>query len=545
MLLPGYLLLLKMEDAMKQLLYLLLTFFFCISITTFSQNPEWINAENEPVNAHVTDFKVNENDSGNTSCHYPSVVVDENGNFVIIWLSDNNIYAQRFSSDGIALDSNFQVKNDNAFESLLWPSIAADSSGNFVISWFSDHDIYAQRYSSDGNAIGPNFKVNDYDGNVGPRSPSISTDGSGNFVIIWQAWRNSDYNIYAQRFSSDGIALDSNFMVSNYGGYLNSSISMDSNGNFVITWWAYHDIYAQRYSSDGTVLIDKFKVSDVAGTIGGPHGGLPSPSISTDDNGHFVITWQCGRNGNDFDIYAQRFSSDGIALDSNFKVNDDEGESDQSIPSISSDDSGNFVITWTDRRNGDLDIYAQRYSSDGSALGINFLVPNIREGEQSSPDVKLWNGRIYNTWTDKTGYDIWANVLDWDNPVGVREEENSLPSEYTLHQNYPNPFNPSTKINYSIPSSVIASEAKQSQEITSVTSFPRNDNSHVTLKVYDILGRVVATLVNEQQKAGTYNVQFTTNNEQLSSGVYFYQLRVYAPGRAGDFVETKKMILLR
>jgi hypothetical protein len=94
--------------------------------------------------------------------------------------------------------------------------------------------------------------------------------------------------------------------------------------------------------------------------------------------------------------------------------------------------------------------------------------------------------------------------------------EDLTPREFSLSQNYPNPFNPGTSIRYAISS----------------TQF-------VTLKVYDLLGREVATLVNEEKPAGVYNAQFTINNEQLSSGIYFYKLQ------AGDFVETKKMILLK
>jgi len=100
------------------------------------------------------------------------------------------------------------------------------------------------------------------------------------------------------------------------------------------------------------------------------------------------------------------------------------------------------------------------------------------------------------------------------------DDESTLPKEFALAQNYPNPFNPSTTIKYEIPS--VASDFSL---------------SNVTLKVYDILGREVATLVNKQQKAGYYEVNWNASNN--SSGVYFYKLN------AGSFVETKKMILLR
>jgi hypothetical protein len=94
---------------------------------------------------------------------------------------------------------------------------------------------------------------------------------------------------------------------------------------------------------------------------------------------------------------------------------------------------------------------------------------------------------------------------------GPRE---TLPEDFILHQNYPNPFNPSTRISFSIPHS-----------------------SFVSLRVYDLLGREVATLVNEQ--LGTGNYERTFNAEGLTSGVYFYRLQ------AGGFVQTKKLLLLR
>ena len=99
-------------------------------------------------------------------------------------------------------------------------------------------------------------------------------------------------------------------------------------------------------------------------------------------------------------------------------------------------------------------------------------------------------------------------------PVTAVNENLSFVNSYNLSNNYPNPFNPSTKLIYTIP-----------------------ERSNVSLKVFDLLGNEVAELVNNEIAAGTYHITF--NATDLSSGVYFYQLR------AGDFVQTKKMILLR
>jgi len=92
--------------------------------------------------------------------------------------------------------------------------------------------------------------------------------------------------------------------------------------------------------------------------------------------------------------------------------------------------------------------------------------------------------------------------------------ENTVPNKYELFQNYPNPFNPSTIISFQIPAI-----------------------SNVKLKIYDVLGREVTTLVNKEMKAGSYKVDF--NSKGLASGIYFYRLT------AGDFSEIKKMVLLR
>ncbi len=103
-----------------------------------------------------------------------------------------------------------------------------------------------------------------------------------------------------------------------------------------------------------------------------------------------------------------------------------------------------------------------------------------------------------------------------DNYILSNNDEVISPDEYQLYQNYPNPFNPSTVIKYSIPSSV---------------------KSDVKLVVFDILGRKVATLVNGQQRAGSYEVHFDASH--LTSGIYFYRLQ------SGSFVESKKMLLLK
>ncbi len=130
--------------------------------------------------------------------------------------------------------------------------------------------------------------------------------------------------------------------------------------------------------------------------------------------------------------------------------------------------------------------------------------------------------------------------LGWhQGPVDVDEASN-YPKQFILQQNYPNPFNPTTTINYVIASPDLSGRGNLSdgeQQIAS-SQAPRNDGAvQVTLKVYDMLGREVSTLVNKLQAPGNYSVQLNATN--LPSGIYFYTLK------AGNFVQTRKMILMK
>ncbi|MCJ7554395.1 MAG: T9SS type A sorting domain-containing protein [Ignavibacteriaceae bacterium] len=123
----------------------------------------------------------------------------------------------------------------------------------------------------------------------------------------------------------------------------------------------------------------------------------------------------------------------------------------------------------------------------------------------------------YNPTLDPWGWgpEVWTFAwVGMPNLTDVEDGKNGTVHSYKLFNNYPNPFNPTTNIKYQIA-----------------------EFSHVSIKIYDLLGREVANLVNEQQAAGSYNVKF--NGMDLASGIYFYQIK------AGSFIDTQKMVLLR
>jgi len=149
--------------------------------------------------------------------------------------------------------------------------------------------------------------------------------------------------------------------------------------------------------------------------------------------------------------------------------------------------------------------YALRlFDPEIQSIGETFTLDNLVPPAGTYWYMKL----ITNLWTDP------SLKLKYDTTVDVEKVSTEVPKNFTLYQNYPNPFNPSATIRYEIP-----------------------ERSFITLKVFDVLGNEIASLVNEEKLAGSYEVKFEA--DRLSSGIYFYKLQ------SGNFIKTKKMLLLK
>jgi hypothetical protein len=271
--------------------------------------------------------------------------------------------------------------------------------------------------------------------------------------------------------------------------------------------------------------------------------GLPDIAVDTTggvrNSWIYIITTQ--RNlapaGTDPDVILNRSTDGGQTWSAGIRVNQDAINNGkiQYFPAVHVDKQGGLNVIFYDDRNTTTDstgVFLAR-SEDGGNNWKEFEIsdknfkpqplaglPQGYQGDNIS--ITSGNNRLWPMWMDnRTGnYQIWTVPIEIST-VDV-DPTPEIISEFRLEQNYPNPFNPGTKIKFSVPS-VIASATKQSQL--------------VNVKVYDVLGNEISTLVNEEKPAGTYEIEF--HSIDLSSGIYFYQLR------AGSYTDTKKMILLR
>jgi len=203
------------------------------------------------------------------------------------------------------------------------------------------------------------------------------------------------------------------------------------------------------------------------------------------------------------------------------------------------------TLNWNDNSNNESGFKIERKGSSGDFVLLESVDENITTYTDNSViDTQMYSYRVYayNS-TASSGFSNTTSVI-----TAVPVELNAIPEKFQLIQNYPNPFNPSTKITYAISSAY--NPLLGGDE--SLSAFGGGGSLNVQLKVYDVLGNEVATLVNEEKPAGFYEVTWDSANSP--SGVYFYKIQVYRANSGAEnssssatmiYAETKKMILLR
>ncbi|MBK8946293.1 MAG: T9SS type A sorting domain-containing protein [Ignavibacteriae bacterium] len=484
----------------------------------------------------------------------PDIAVSQNGNFIICWLDFRNnsgieIYAQRFLNDGSFIGNNFKVSNKKSYI-FSSPKISITPNENFVIVWiqnpltqnpndFPKTQIVGQFYNSKGEAIDSNIILSELPLNYQNDIGVISANGLENYIISWRTADDSTNNIkiYFQLFSNSGIAQSDKILLDddiNFEDQFVPSISVFPNNNFIISWLALdkkdstETLFAQIFSADCNRIGEKYKISSSDKRL-----YIAGNKVAVNSDGSFKIYWvEADAINQKRYLKFQKFTNEGNIQESVKTLEVNNSIYNSIFEPYAIDENGNFIIL--DLQEIDLHnyiYYAQRFDNDGNKLNSNFKLLNHENTTAGGFNIEIKNSRIYSTWTESQNdndSDVWANILDWNNPTSIKTKETSvIPLNSELFQNYPNPFNPTTKIKYTIP-----------QNVKGVSTNVETQNiASVQLKIYDILGREVKTLVNANQKPGNYEVEFDGSN--LPSGVYFYKLQT------GVFTETKKMILLK
>ena len=314
----------------------------------------------------------------------PVVGTDSNGDYDVSWSNKDssgpNVYAQRFSSAGVALGSIFRVNTASGY-SEQDPSIALDSAGDCVITWASygqdgsGWGVFGQRYNSLGVAQGGEFQINTT--TAGDQMHArVAMDAAGNFTVVWQSYGQdgNGWGVFGQRYNALGQALGGEFQINNTsaGDQAYPAIAMNATGAFVVTWSSYGQdgsgwgVYARRYNSSGNPQGNEFLVNTTT------TGDQMYSSAGIDTAGDFVISWTSDQTGN-WCVYTQRFYSSGTPRGGESLVGSTTG-STASFSTVAMDGAGNYIVTWSNDQSGSWSNYAEQFSANGRVLTSQFQI---------------------------------------------------------------------------------------------------------------------------------------------------------------------------
>lgn len=409
----------------------------------------------------ATQFQVNSFTNGTQN--NPSVAMDSDGDFVVVWQSDGaagdasyySVQGARFNSVGVLQGSQFQANTLTTNDQEL-PAVAMDSSGNFVVVWESQgssgsdnsfRSIQRRRYNSGGTALdAAEIQVNAYTTNRQNR-PAVAMDSDGDFVVAWESYLGNGgdpyYSIQAQRFNSNGTAQNGQFQVNSYttNYQYRPAVGMDSDGDFVIVWDSSGSngsdnsntsIQGRVFSDTGLSVLSEFQVNQYTTS------GQTRPAVAVDSDGDFIVAWQSnGSAGGDtasYSIQAQQLDFGQIDHQANNYTT-----GNQSQPAVASDGDGDFVIVWQSdgsvgNDNDGLSIQARLYDGNGLPKGWQFQVNSYTTGNQFAPAVAMDNdGDFVVVWqsngsgfSDTASYSIQAQRFNsLGTPQGSQFEVNT------------------------------------------------------------------------------------------------------------------------
>ncbi len=422
-------------------------------------------------------------------------------------------------------------------------AISSDGAGGAIFSWVdgragnNDKYVYAQRIDASGATrwTTNGVPICTVAGDTYVGSLSSMTDGAGGAIIAWQDSRSgTSSDVMAQRVDSTGTVLWASggiAIAATAAAELNPVMVSDGADGAIIAWldtrrngvqW---DLYAQRVSAMGTLQWAGRGVPFSSSTL-----SKAPLVIASDDAGGVIGAWVEGANYV-MKLYAGRITSAGSVAWTASGVPIDTLPGNPQQPAIVKDGSHGAVIAWQTQRGGTkTDIYAQRINPSG-----NVQWTGNGAGIATGPLGKSWpallgdgsGGAIVSWLRSGPLYASHVNGLGALGPIttGVDDGDGAPPASYSLSGNYPNPFTPTTVIRFTVPGA---------RHGTAAGGDPA---PVVTLRVYDTLGREVATLVDGVMSPGAHTMTWTARN--LPGGVYFSRLT------AGSYSETRKLMLLK
>jgi len=478
-------------------------------------------------------------------------------NYLVVWeetRNDKHIFGARVNQSGTVLDSNAIMLSTQANYQRR-PSVAHDGTNYFVV-WHdmqsqSLYDIYGARVDSTGSIL-DTTSIPIEVANGDQTNPSVAF-GNNNYLVVW--WDYDIGGIYGARIGQDGTVLDTLPIVISDDGAV-PSIAFDGINYLVV--WCIGDIYGARISQSGVVI-------DTAGlAISTAPDAQIFPSISFDGTNYFVV-WEDYRNSSmEPDIYGTMVSQSGTVLDTNgIAISVEEGT--ETYPTVAFD-GANYLVVWAESYYAGIEgarvtpwgwvigttisIHNEGGSPAITFDGINYFIvwhewdynyydicgakvaptgtvvdsfPILTQfGDQMTPAIAHGSGDqsliAYSGWTGFINNRPANTMRIWglfSSDIGIKDRivPKTKISKFSLYI-FPNPVRKDCNIKYSL-----------------------SQKTEVNISLYDVTGRLIRKLINENQNIGVYQKAIDVSN--LAQGVYFIRLN------AENYSAVQKVILIK
>lgn len=488
-----------------------------------------INDKNDIENIRIND------DDGSSFQENPAVTHNRNGTFMVTWsdyrYGGQDIYLHTIDSASPANSTNLKVSESHGtLNSQVRPAIAA--SRNTTIVWHHrqevDWQVRSQQLDDSGGLVDSNKVVSGFFQNSKMVNPHISCYENGNSVMVWAESDNQNlsgnWNIYAQRFDQNQNQIGTPILVNfdtQEGRQDLPQVAVNPRGGFVITYYDYNNnnntIMCQRFDSQGIPLGTNFIVN--TGSFGAQKGAAP---LVCNYKGEFFIVWS-GRTQNYQGIFYKRYDGNGVPVNGATLVDSVTTTDIELIhPAIDMDFDNSFIIAWqkSDITQRFGDIYANYYDETGQLHYPTFKVHTYQGAFSSSPDVAIYDGRLFAAWQDNRitgqGVDIWGSLMELH--PATRLKSKGLPFTFSL-KSFPNPFNPRTTINYTMPQTV-----------------------NGDILIVNLLGQQVSLLKSGRLERGEHHVAWDGTNDEgrdVPSGMYICVFK------SDSYFKQLKLMLIR
>ena len=467
-----------------------------------------------------TNIKVNHITGGTQNTDGGNSIAIYGNNVYLFWSDFDSTFfsfVSKSTDGGVTFSDGVKVGEDDP---QIFGSITTDNVGNLYAAWSRAvgeiiNGIYFSKSADSATTFSTPLTVTE-DGVF----PQISVQGSYIYILFYKPKEDNKAGFFFVRSTNGGTSFETPYeitdaVIDNVKLDAPCNIFCDNTGNIFCIWndnrrgGTGTDIYMAKSTDNGASFSTNILVNDEAGSVDKMRTG---PSLAVYDS-YVFVTWRQEEDdqGNNRKILFTKSTNSGDS----FELEKEIASGGFGSPSLAINSSGEIYIAYpqyTTEQNG---LFCTKSNDYGNTFPVTTFINSVN-GDGQNPSITIdANDVLHSVWNDnRSGDDDVYYAKGTITITGTRDEIVNTPVNFKLLQNYPNPFNPVTTIKYQIPK-----------------------ESFVSVKVYDAIGNEVADLVNEQQKAGYYGLQFDASS--LSSGIYFYRII------SDNYTTVKKMLLLK